>query len=164
MLLQEQLKLSAPWREQLSVLSSRTLTLYSLHWSSAFIEISTLMLSTQTKIQKNNFGFTHASSKFHFCSTEGQTLFLLVNFNSWWQHQMSVCKLKHDRPSGWFSKSWGFFCLQEFPSFHLHPLPALLLLPFFVRSLIYSSSSFFAPKPHGNACYGGYLVCHVTKY
>ena len=54
-------------------------------------------------------------------------------------------------------------CLQKFPSFLPHPLPALLLLPFFVQSLIYSCSSFFAPKPHGNACYRGYLVCHVTK-
>ena len=26
-------------------------------------------------------------------------------------------------------------CLQEFPSFLPHPLPALLLVPFFVRSL-----------------------------
>ena len=50
--------------------------------------------------------------------------------------------------------------LQEFSSFHPHPLPALSLVPFFVWSLIYSRSSFFAPKPHGNAC----LVCHVTKY
>ena len=45
----------------------------------------------------------------------------------------------------------GFFCLQEIPSFLSHPLPAPLLVPFFVRSLIYSCSLFFAPKPHGNA-------------
>ena len=47
-------------------------------------------------------------------------------------------------------KILGFFCLQEIPSFLPHPLPAPLLVPFFVRSLIYSCSSFFAPKPHGN--------------
>ena len=44
-------------------------------------------------------------------------------------------------------------CLQAFPSFLPHPLPALLLAPFFARSL--TRSSFFAPKPHGNACYAG---------
>ena len=42
----------------------RTLTLYSLHWSFAFIEISTLMLSAQTKIQKNNFGLHMRPLKF----------------------------------------------------------------------------------------------------
>ena len=35
------------------------------------------------------------------------------------------------------------------------PLPALLLAPFFSRGFDYRSS-FFAPKPHGNACYAGY--------
>ena len=46
-------------------------------------------------------------------------------------------------------------CLQAFPSFLPQPLPALLLAPFFARVLD-SRSSFFAPKPHGNACYAGY--------
>ena len=32
---------------------------------------------------------------------------------------------------------------------------ALLLAPFFSRGFVYRSS-FFAPKPHGNACYAGY--------
>ena len=41
--------------------------------------------------------------------------------------------------------------LQAFPSFLPHPLPSLLLAPFDSRS------SFFAPKPHGNACYAGYF-------
>ena len=58
---------------------------------------------------------------------------LLVNYDSWWQHQMSGRKLRHDRPSGPFSKSR--VCLQAFPSFLPHPLPALLLTPFFTRSL-----------------------------
>ena len=46
-------------------------------------------------------------------------------------------------------------CLQVFPTFLPHPLSALLLAPFFARVLD-SCSSFFAPKPHGNACYAGY--------
>ena len=37
---------------------------------------------------------------------------------------------------------------------------ALLLVPFFARVLD-SRSSFFAPKPHGNACYAGYSACKV---
>ena len=40
---------------------------------------------------------------------------------------MSVSELRHDRPSG--------VCLQAFPSFLPHPLPALSLTPFFARSL-----------------------------
>ena len=37
----------------------------------------------------------------------------------------------------------------------LCPPSALLLAPFFSRGFVYRSS-FFAPKPHGNACYAGY--------
>ena len=37
----------------------------------------------------------------------------------------------------------------RFPSFLSHPLLAILLAPF------ESPSSFFAPKPHRNACYAG---------
>ena len=33
--------------------------------------------------------------------------FLSVNYDSWWQHQMSLRELRHDRPSEWFSKSRG---------------------------------------------------------
>ena len=46
---------------------------------------------------------------------------------------MSVRELRHERPSGRFSKSRN--CLQAFPSFLPHPLPALLLAPFVARSL-----------------------------
>ena len=37
----------------------------------------------------------------------------------------------------------------------LCPPSALLLAPFFSHGFVYRSS-FFAPKPHGNACYAGY--------
>ena len=45
----------------------------------------------------------------------------------------------------------GFF-LSARDSFLSSPPPprSLILVPFFVRSLIYSCSSFFALKPHGN--------------
>ena len=58
---------------------------------------------------------------------------LLVNYDSWWQHQMSVRELRHDRPSGWFSKSRGLSASVSFLS--SPPLPALLLAPFFTWSL-----------------------------
>ena len=53
-----------------------------------------------------------------------------------------------------------------------HPLPALLLAPFFraVFDLLcpYSCSSFFAPKPHRNACYAGsfyvFVLCSIVDF
>ena len=149
-----------PWREQWAVLSRRALTLYSLHWLFGFIEISTLMPSTCTKIQKNNFGFTHASSKVHFCFTEGQTFY--------WSIITADDSIKCQRANSSMTGKVGGFqnprvCLQAFPSFLPHPLPVLLLVPFSVR-VFDSCSSFFAPKPHGNARYAGYFLCHVTKY
>ena len=50
----------------------------------------------------------------------GRPNVLLVNYDSWWQHQMSVRELRHDRPSGWFSKSRG---LSASVSFLSSPLP-----------------------------------------
>ena len=46
---------------------------------------------------------------------------------------MSVRELRHDRPSGRFSKSRGLSASVSFLS--SPPLPALLLAPFFARSL-----------------------------
>ena len=46
---------------------------------------------------------------------------------------MSVRALRHDRPSGRFSKSRGLSASVSFLS--SPPLPALLLAPFFARSL-----------------------------
>ena len=50
-----------------------------------------------------------------------------------WRHQMSVHKLRCDRPSGRFLNP--SVCLLVFPSFLPRPLPAILLLPFFTWSL-----------------------------
>ena len=75
---------------------------------------------------------------------------LLVNYDSWWQHQMSVRKLRHDRPSGWFSKSRG---LSASISFLSSPPPPSS----FIGVILDSRSSFVAPEPHGNACYAGYI-------
>ena len=61
---------------------------------------------------------------------------------------MSVRELRHDRPSGRFSKSRGLSASVSFLSF---PPPA--------RSFTYAifrAVSFFAPKLHENAFYAGY--------
>ena len=97
-----------------------------LHWSFGFIEISSLMLSTCSKIQKSYLHFTHAPlSSFLLL---GRTNILLVNYESWWQHQMLLSELRHDSPSGRFSKSRGLSARVSFLS-----SPPLAL---FARSLI----------------------------
>ena len=45
-------------------------------------------------------------------------------------------------------------CLQALPSFLPHHSPLFYHAIF--RAVFDSRSSFFAPKPHGNACYAGY--------
>ena len=78
---------------------------------------------------------------------------LLVNYDSWWQHQMSVRELRHDRPSGRFSNSRGLSASVSFLS--SPPSPRSFTYAIF-RTVFDSRSFFFAPKPHGNACYAGY--------
>ena len=78
---------------------------------------------------KNHFDFTHASS---FPLHEGQLFY--------WSIMTAVdsikCRCAH---SGMTGQVRGFqnpgVCLQAFPSFLPHPLSALLLVPFFARSL-----------------------------
>ena len=77
---------------------------------------------------------------------------LLVNYYSWWQHQMSVSELRHDRPSGRFSKSRG---LSASVSFLSSPPPPRSFTYAIFRAVFDSRSLFFAPNPHGNACYAG---------
>ena len=89
--------------------------------------------------KKNYFGFQSASSKVHFRSTEGRTFYWSI---------MTV----DDSIKCWFANSGmtdqvgGFqnpgVCLQAFPSFLPHPLPALLLAPLFSRSLTLVPRSF----------------------
>ena len=89
--------------------------------------------------KKIYFGFTNASSKVHFRSTEGQTFYWSI---------MTVddsikCRFAN---SGVTDQVGGFqnpgVCLQAFPSFLPHPLPALLLAPLFSRSLTFVPRSF----------------------
>ena len=89
--------------------------------------------------QKNYFTFTNASSKVHFRSTEGQTFYwsIMTVDNS------IKCRFVN---SGVTDQVGGFqnpgVCLQAFPSFLPHPLPALLLAPLFSRSLTLVPRSF----------------------
>ena len=126
----------------------------SLHWSFGLIGISPLTPSTRFKIQKknNNLGFTNASSKVHFRSTEGQTFYwsiMTVDDG----HQMLVRELRHDRPRGWFSKSRGLSASVSFLS--SSPPPRSFTCATFLAVFDFRSS-FFSPKPHRNACYAGY--------
>ena len=108
----------------------------SLHSSFRLTEISTLTPSTHTKIQKNNVVFTHASSKVHFRSTEGQTFYCSILTAD------DSIKCRCANP-GMTDQVGGFqnpgVCLQAFPSFLPHPLPTLLLAPFWLSFLVLCS-------------------------
>ena len=81
------------------------------------------------KIQKNIFWF-HTRVLWSPFPLQWKPNIFLVNYGSWWQHQTN---------SGMTSQEGGFqnpgVCLQAFPSLLPHPLPALLLRPFFARCL-----------------------------
>ena len=86
----------------------------------------------RSKIQTKLFWFHTRASKVHFRSTEGQTFY--------WPIMTADDRIKcRCVNSGMTGQVGGFqnpgVCLQAFPSFLPHPLPALLLAPFFARSL-----------------------------
>ena len=119
---------------------------FDLHWSFGFIEDFTInAVQAFQNTKKKYLGFTHAPLKFitaprkdkHFI---GQSSQLMTASNSGMRSQV-----------GGFQNQG--VCLQAFPSFLPHPLPAVLLAPFF--AVFHSPSSFFARKPHRDACYAG---------
>ena len=70
--------------------------------------------------------------RMRFRCMEGQTFYWSI-YHSWWQHQMSVRALRHERPSGQFSKSRG---LSTSVSFFLpQPLPILFTCVIFLKVL-----------------------------
>ena len=112
-----------------SVRRNKKTNVQSLYWSFGLIDISTLTPSTCYKIY---FGFTYASSEVHFRSTESQTFY--------WSIMTADDSIKcRCANSGMTGQVGGFqnpgVCLQAFPSFLPHPLPALLLTLFFAQSL-----------------------------
>ena len=132
---------------------------FDLHWSFGFIEIWPLTPSTRSKIQKKNNSVSHPRLLSSF-PLHGRINILLVNYDSCWQHQMSVRELRHDRPSGRFSKSRGLSASVSFLS--SPPSPRSFTCAIF-RAVFVSCSSFFAPKPHTNACNAGYIPRHFQR-
>ena len=134
----------------------------SLHWSFRFIEISPLAPSTQSKIQKikliilvsrtRPLKFTSAPRKAkHFI---GQWIMTADDsIKIWFQNLMSVHELRHDRPSGRFSKSRG---LSASVSFLSSPPPPRSFTCAIFCAAVDSHSSFFAQRQNRNACYAGY--------
>ena len=84
------------------------------------------------KIQKNIFS-VHIRVLWSSFPLHWKPNILLVNYDSWWQHQMSVCELRHDRPSGRFSKSRGLSASVSFLS--SPPPPRSFTYAIFERSL-----------------------------
>ena len=77
---------------------------------------------------KNYFGFTHPSS---FPLQEGQLFYWSImkavdSIECWCAHSSRTRQVGSFQNRG--------VCLQAFPSFLPHPLPTLLLVPFFARS------------------------------
>ena len=91
------------------------------------------MPSTHSKIQKTKLLWFHTRAyKVHFRSSEGQTFY--------WSIMTADDSIKCRRVNSCMAGQVGSFqnrgvCLQAFPSFLHQPLPALLLAPFFPRSL-----------------------------
>ena len=92
------------------------------------------------KIQKNIF-LVHIRVLWSSFPLHWKPNILLVNYDSWWQHQMSVRELRLNRPSGRFSKSRGLSASVSFlsfptatpsPLFHLRHFSRGLWLPFLV--------------------------------
>ena len=129
--------------------------LNSLRWwftdCSVRRNINTVHVLQKIQIQKNIFWVHIRVLKSSF-PLHWDPNILLVNYDSWWQHQMSVRELRHDRPSGWFSKSRG---LSASVSFLSSPPPPRSFTYAVFRAIFDYRSPFFAPKPHGNACYAG---------
>ena len=106
--------------------------------SKACIDRSDSLIS-QHKRRPRVIGFTYASSEVHFRSTESQTFY--------WSIMTADDSIKcRCANSGMTGQVGGFqnpgVCLQAFPSFLPHPLPALLLAPLFSRSLTLVPRSF----------------------
>ena len=97
-------------------------------------------------------GFTYASSEVHFRSTESQTFYRSImtaddSIKCWCAN------------SGMTGQVGGFKIagLSASISFLSSPPPPRSFTCAIFRAVFDSRSSFFAPKPHENACYTGYI-------
>ena len=91
------------------------------------------MPSTRSKIQKTKLLWFHTrTSKVHFRSSEGQTFYWSIMTDD----ASIKCRCVNSCMTGQVNSFQNRgVCLQAFPSFLHQPLPALLLAPFFQRSL-----------------------------
>ena len=135
------------WFTDCSVRRIKKANVQSLYWSFGFIDISTWTPSTCYWV---HIRVLWSSFPLHW-----KPNILSLHYDSWWQRQMSVRELKHDKPSRWFSKSRG---LSASVSFLSSPPPPRSFTCAIFRAVFDSRSSFSAPKPHGNACYAGYDI------
>ena len=85
-------------------------------------------------------------------SAPRRPIILSVNYDSCWQHQMSVRELEAWRSRGGFLKYRGLS--ESVPLLSSPPPPRSFTCTIF-RAVFDSCSSFLAPKPHGNAWYAG---------
>ena len=146
-----------PFRRIKKINLTSKLQLQTLHWYFGFTEISPFPPSKRCF---RNTKRIYSSPKVHFRSTEGQTFYWSI-YDSWWQHQTSVCALGHDSPSGRFSKSCCFSASVSSPFF---PTPPRSFTRTIFGTVFDSRSSFFARKPHGNACYTGCKKWYVFQW
>ena len=80
-----------------------------IHWN---FNINAVHASQNTK---NNFGFTHASSKVHFCSTEAQTLIFYWSIST--ADDSIKCRCANSSMTGQMKKkSWGLSARVSFLS------------------------------------------------
>ena len=80
-----------------------------IHWD---FNINAVHASQNTK---NNFGFTHASSKVHFCSTEAQTLIFYWSIST--ADDSIKCRCANSSMTGQMKKkSWGLSARVSFLS------------------------------------------------
>ena len=98
------------------------------HW---YFNINAVHVLQKIQIQENIF-WVHIRVLWSLFPLHWKPNILLVNYDSRWQHQMSVRELRQNRQVGGFQDPG--VCLQAFPSFLPHPLPALLLTLFFAQS------------------------------
>ena len=116
------------------------------------------MPSTRSKIQKNiYFGFTHAPLKFISAPRKDNLMTAVDSIK---------CRCVN---SGMTGQVGGFqnrrVCLDlsASVSFLSSPPPPRSLTCTIFRAVFDSCSSFFAPKPHRNACYACYIPRHFQR-
>ena len=134
------------WFTDCSVRQIKKTNVQSLYWSFGFI-FQHKRRPCITKYKKYILGSHTRPLK--SISAPLKAKHFIGHYDSWWQHQMSVPKLRHDRSSGRFSKSRGLSASVSF----LSSPPSPCSFTYAIFSAVFDSrSSLFAPKAHRNDC------------